>query len=405
MTTQSKLLAFALALALPACGDTDENGDDPGAGNDFAEIAFDAARLTRDVDAPNNSARPAGVAALGDKLFVALGNLTVDCMVPAGPGYLAVVDLAAAPEAGEAGYALIELPEGCRNPQNVLGWEAGNRVFVACAGEFGWGATPSEALVAVDASSGQALFTTRLGCGAGEAECTAATPGKMAMAGDWLLVGDASSGRLFAVDPMTGAVDAARPDGVHLCDPHPETFWNMTGDIVSTDAGVFATCFATSEIVRLDASLQNATRLVLGSGAQLLAAHGAELLVGDTLDNALYALDLTQAALTPVNGSDRLGMAANQLLVDGEKAYAIASTDNAVQVIDLSLARGGDFSTARTVDQIPTASTTSPLATNTNPYAAALAGDSLFVTLLGACTPDGDAAGNRLIRIDLGGEE
>ncbi|MBQ4334416.1 MAG: hypothetical protein IJC63_03515, partial [Myxococcaceae bacterium] len=174
---------------------------------------------------------------------------------------------------------------------------------------------------------------------------------------------------------------------------------------VSTDAGVFATCFATSEIVRLDASLQNATRLVLGSGAQLLAAHGAELLVGDTLDNALYALDLTQAALTPVNGSDRLGMAANYLLVNGDTAYAIASTDNAVQVIDLLLARGGDFSTARTVDQIPTASTTSPLATNTNPYAAALAGDSLFVTLLGACTPDGDAAGNRLIRIDLGGEE
>ncbi len=405
MNTPQKLFALALALALPACGDTNESGDDSGTGYDFAEIAFDAALLTRDAAAEANAARPAGVAALGGKLFVALGNLTVDCMQPAGPGYLAVVDLANAPEEGEAGYDLIELPEGCRNPQNVLGWEAGERVFVACAGEFGWGATPSEALVAVDASSGQALFTTRLGCGADESACVAATPGKMAMAGDWLLVGDASSGRLFAVDPMTGAVDPARPDGIHLCDPHPETFWNMTGDIVSTDAGVFATCFATSEVVRLDASLQNATSLVLGSGAQLLASHGGELLVGDTLDNALYALDLTQAALTPVSGSDRLGMAANQLLVAGDMAYAVTSTDNAVQVIDLSMARDGDYSTARTVDQISTASTTSPLATNTNPYAAAIADGALFVTLLGACTPDGDAAGNRLIRVDLGGEE
>ena len=69
------------------------------------------------------------------------------------------------------------------------------------------------------------------------------------------------------------------------------------------------------------------------------------------------------------------------------------------------MARDGDYSTARTVDQISTASTTSPLATNTNPYAAAIADGALFVTLLGACTPDGDAAGNRLIRVDLGGEE
>ena len=165
---------------------------------------------------------------------------------------------------------------------------------------------------------------------------------------------------------------------------------------------MFATCFATSELVNLAESLNVLASQVIGSGAQLLARHGSELLVGDTLDNALYALDLASAPLVRVTGSDRLGPAANQILVAGDRAYVITSIDNAVQVIDLAAARAGDFSTVRTIDQIPTPSSASPLATNTNPYAGALVGDALYVTLLGACTVDGDAAGNRLVRLDLG---
>ncbi len=412
MTRHTTALALALALAATACGDANpstSSGDPlpdagPGevVGHDFSEIAFEAAHLSRDEGVAVNSARPAGIAALGGKLFVALGNLTVDCLAPAGPGYLAVVDLASAPAEGEMPYRLIELPASCRNPQNVLAWEKGARIFVACAGQFGYGAEPSEALVAVDGAREEVLFATALGCAEEGEACARATPGKMAMLGEVLLVGDASSARLFAVDPVSGAVEPAHPEGVHLCDPHPLTSWNMAGDLLATETGVFATCFATSELVHLDAALGILSRQTIGSGAQLLARHGSELLVGDTLDSALYAFDLDSAPLAQLPGSDRLGQAANQLLVDGDRAYAITSTDNTVQVIDLALARGSDFSRARTIDQIPTPTRTSPLATNTNPYLGVMVDGALYVTLMGACTVDGDAAGNRLIRLDLG---
>lgn len=410
--------ALAVALATAACGDAGTSSEDPSStpdagiagtgGHDFTEIAFDAARLIRDEGVTANSARPAGIAALDGKLFVALGNLTVDCMKPAGPGYLAVIDLEVPPAEGEAAYRLIELPADCRNPQNVLAWGAGTdeaRVFVSCSGEYGWGATPSEALLAIDSKREEILFTTTFGCEGVAEGCVPVTPGKMVMADGVLLVGDASSGRLFAVDPGTGATLPAHPNGVHLCDLHPQTFWNMTGDLLVTAAGVFATCVATSELVHLDGTLNVLSSQVIGSGAQLLARHGDELLVGDTLDNALYGLDLAETPPARVPGSDRLGAAANQILVVDDRAYVITSTDNTVQVIDLESPRAGDHSTARTIDQIPTPSSASPLATNTNPYAGAIAGGSLYVTLLGACTVDGDVAGNRLIRLDLGGND
>ncbi|MDR0965784.1 MAG: hypothetical protein LBM75_04670 [Myxococcales bacterium] len=390
-------LSIALALVTAACS----TSDGPERSNTFEELlVFDAAALKKDDGVAANSARPAGIAAVAGKLFVALGNLTLDCMAPAGPGYLAVIDLASTETTEEeAGYRLIELPSACRNPQNVLAWEdsVAPRVFVACAGEYGWGETPSEALVAVDAVNEAPLFTTVFdGAGA------AVTPGKMARLGSSLLVGDGNAGRLFRIDANSGELDPAFEQGIELCAPHATLGWQMTGDVLVSESSVFATCFATSELVELDADLNLVSTRVIGSGAQVLASTGDELLVGDTIDNALYAFDLSHEPIAQVQGSDRLGMATNQILVNGDRAFAITSTDNTIQVIDLSKARGGDFSTARVVDQIPTASSTSPDATNTNPYLGAIAGGHLYVTLMGACTPDGDTAGNRLIRVELG---
>lgn len=399
-------LFFTLTLSLTAFACSDSVSKAPSLMNAFAEIHFDASHLIKDEGVTANSTRPAGVANVAGKLFVALGNLTPDCMRPAGPGYLAIIDLPLGEASDKSAYRLVELPSECRNPQNLLAWDGagaldGNvspRVFVACAGQYGYGVTPSEALIAVEADSEKVLFTVTF---PESASGSAMTPGKMAMLNSRLLVGDGSAGRLFAVDAQSGVIDANHPKGISLCDPHPTQFLQMTGDVLVTENGVFTTCFATSELIHLDLDLNLLSSQSVGSGAQLLARHGEELLVGDTLDNALYAFDLTQSPLAKVSGSDRLGMAANQLLVESDRAYAITSTDNTIQVIDLGPVHAGDFSTGRIIDQIPTVSSTSADATNTNPYLGAIVEGQLYVTLMGACSVDGDVAGNRLIRIEL----
>ena len=400
---------FPLAALLPAlpllasCG----GSSDPKP-NDFTEIAFSAADLKKDPGVEQNSARPAGVAAAQGKLFVALGNLTVDCMMPAGPGYLAVIDLTTDGGGSGAPYRLTELPSTCRNPQNVVANADGTRVFVSCSGQFGYGETPSEAVVAVDADTEQPVFTARLGCTALDSDaCRPATPGKMAFLADGsLLVGDAGAGRIFHLDAATGEQDASIRKGLSICADHPQQGWQMTGDIaVKSDGRVVVTCFATSELMFLDDKFTVYSGIRIGSGAQLLALNGDQLLIGDSLDNAVYSMNVASGHSDLLSGGDRTGKAPNQIIVRGGMAYVIASQDNAVQVIDLSKDRPGTLGPERTVRQIPTVSSASPDATNTNPYLAAAEGDSLYVTLLGACTADGDEAGNRLVRIHIGDAE
>ncbi len=398
-----RFLALAAFLSLlTACG-----GSDKIAANDFSEIFFDASGLKKDAGIERNSARPAGVAAAGGKLFVALGNLTIDCLQPAGPGYLAVIDLETDGKS-DAAYRLTELPAACRNPQNVLANADGTRVFVSCSGQFGYGETPSEAVVAVDTDTEQPLFTVRLGCTELDSDdCRPATPGKMAFLADGsLLVGDSGDGRIFHFDAETGAQDATLRKGLSICAKHPELGWQMTGDIVvKNDGRIFATCFTTSELMFLDDKFTVYSGKTIGSGAQLLALNGEQLLIGDSMDNALYSMNVASGHSDLLSGGDRLGKAPNQIIVKDGLAYVIASQDNVIQVIDLSKDRPGTLGAGRTIQQIPTRTSTSADATNTNPYLGTIEGDSLYVTLLGSCTADGDAAGNRIVRVGIGNVE
>ncbi len=166
-------------------------------------------------------------------------------------------------------------------------------------------------------------------------------------------------------------------------------------------ATVVATCFNTGELVGMDDNLVPQASVVIGGGPQSLAAHAGKLLIADTSDEALYEVDPLPTPPTKAAGGDKLGKAANQVLVSGTKAFVINSTDNNVQVLDLTRAMPGSLDNSRTVAQVPSSLTSS--AANTNPYFGTFIGDKLYVTLLGTFTPDGAAAGNRILELDVSG--
>lgn len=166
---------------------------------------------------------------------------------------------------------------------------------------------------------------------------------------------------------------------------------------------VFATCFNSGELVGLDDQLVPVSRALVGAGPQALARSGARLLAADALDNALYRFAPQAAPLAKEPGSDRLGHAANQVVVREGRAYVVNSTDNTVQVLDLSRAAPAaeQPDTSRTVDEIPTKPLEAASAANTSPSFAAFAADKLYVTLVGTCDAAGDLAGNRILELDV----
>lgn len=179
------------------------------------ELVFQAADYTKDAAATANSSRPSGVAAVGTKLFVAIGNLTPDCTAPAGPGYLAVVDTAADPLASHA----TKLPDECRNPGFVLA--SADRVYVTCVGANGV-STPQAALVVLDPATEKVLKTTtfkqcdKAAETTGPNACKPPVPGRMTLHRDRLIIADTNAGRLLVTD-LDGNVAAGFENGVDIC--------------------------------------------------------------------------------------------------------------------------------------------------------------------------------------------
>jgi DNA-binding beta-propeller fold protein YncE len=179
------------------------------------ELAFVASDYEKDAAIAKSSPRPAGLASIGKKLYVAVGNLKPDCFGSAGPGYVAVVDTSAATLSAKN----IKLPKECRNPGFVA--TAGSRVFVSCAGSYGYGAGVEEALVVLESFNDSVVRTTTFPrCGPndpfdGPAACKTAVPGRLAVRGQRVYVADNNAGRLFAVD-LGGNIVSAK-EGVKIC--------------------------------------------------------------------------------------------------------------------------------------------------------------------------------------------
>ncbi len=179
------------------------------------ELVFDAAAYEKNTGVAANAPRPAGVAAVGTKVFVAIGNLTPNCAGPAGPGYLAVVETSATDLVpGNP----IKLPAECTNPGFVLA--SGGRLYVSCGGSWGYG-TSGEALAVVDAATEKVLKTTTFARCQNPAEkgpnaCKTVVPGRLALHGNRVLIADSNAGRLLATD-LDGTPVAGLEQGVTLC--------------------------------------------------------------------------------------------------------------------------------------------------------------------------------------------
>jgi hypothetical protein len=247
--TSPSFVAFAAdrlyVTLVGTCGDAGALGDVAGnrlleidvseiPGKVTRELVFRAEDFKKD-EAAANSPRPSGLAARGSLLYVAIGNLNLNCVGSAGPGYLAVVDTAAETLSART----IELPAACRNPAAVLTTE--DRIYVTCPGSYGWGATADEALVVLDAVSEQVLQTTQFprcaGFEDGPQACRTAVPGRMTQHGDRLLIADSNAGRLLVTD-LDGKIPSGLEQGVHICAPicygeDNTSCYQFTSDVLS----------------------------------------------------------------------------------------------------------------------------------------------------------------------------
>ena len=179
------------------------------------ELHFNAADYDKDAGVTANSPRPAGLAVVGKKIYVAIGNLNPSCFGSAGPGYVAVVDSVTMTVTRN-----VKLPAECRNPGFIA--TAGTRVYVSCAGSYGFGAGIEEALSVIDSTTDAVVKTTTFPrCGPadpfdGPNACKTAVPGRLAIRGTRVYVADNNAGRIFTTD-LDGKIVPGTEKGKTIC--------------------------------------------------------------------------------------------------------------------------------------------------------------------------------------------
>jgi len=143
--------------------------------------------------------RPVGIAAYRGSIYVALSNLDGSALpLPAGPGMLAQLNVATDPVVPIPIY----LPSTCLNTYWLV--TAGDTLYVSCSGlgtrdtSYHLTAIDRSAVVAVVADGGITLWN-----GACDGGCFGASPGRFAVLGNRLYIGD-QLGRMFVIDNLDG---------------------------------------------------------------------------------------------------------------------------------------------------------------------------------------------------------
>jgi hypothetical protein len=159
-------------------------------------ISLGALDLRFDAGAPTLP-RPVGIAAYQGSIYVALSNLD-SSFNPGGPGMLAQVPT----DAGAV--SAVYLPTACLNTYWLVA--AGDTLYVSCSGRatrdstFHLTAIDSSGVVAITADGGMSVWN-----GSCDGGCFGAVPGRFAVLGDRLYLGD-QLGRIFVLQNVNGGL-------------------------------------------------------------------------------------------------------------------------------------------------------------------------------------------------------
>ena len=318
-----KRTAICLSL-IAACSGADRPPPVP-------TIPLPSGTALKPFDAGHGSfAHPAGMAQMGDKVYVALGNSDLPYFTPSGPGMLAAVD------PGSGAVSTIDLGgsggKQCLSPGFVRA--SGNYLYVTCTGEYG--SSTGAAILEVDPA----------GTGSVRRSLSPATnPQGVAVAGNRLWYGDTASGRIFPVD-MGTFTSAGEP--VALGCPQgtdPSRAYRYVPDLMSAGGDLYALCASDigGALYRLDPTT-GAVKSQVAVGpipTELTSTGDGRIAVVNSGDNTIMLITPGNPTLSaPV----ALTLPNVQTLQDirshGQFLYTVASQTNTVQKVDLN-AQGG----------------------------------------------------------------
>ena len=302
-------------LLLAACG-----GSQPAP---LPKITLPPGSSLRPYDAAHpGTARPYGATELGGKVYVALGNLNGYDV--AGPGFLAgIVPSTNATDLFDLGG---DNGRACQNAFSVK--TDGSRLYVACSGDFNTGG--GHALVEVDPRSPGTKRTLTLP--------TSFSPGGIAITTNRIWVANGVTAELLAIDPQTFAA-AGAPVPLECHDERSA----YAADIIAAGGDLYAICGSAiaGRLYRLDpATGALRGKVVVGAiPTSLIEVGDGRIAVLCSGDSTLWmatpgASGAVSAALAYTYASGTASL--QEVRAAGRFLYTTASLSNTVQKIDIS---------------------------------------------------------------------
>ena len=264
-------------------------------------------------------ARPAGMADLNGKAWVALNNMDAGYMVR-GPGFLAAV----VPSTGAT--ALIDLggadERRCKNAGFVRVGD--NKLYVTCAGDYSDGS--GTAIVEVDPIAGAVTRSVS----------APISPAGVAAAPTRIWFGDGASGHLYPIDKASFAVTGA-PVPIQC----PAAGYSTTNDVAVIGGDLYAICSNDQGGVlsRLDASTGAAkgTADIGPIGVALTQTGDGRIAIVSGGDNKLRLVTVSGTKMTvEVAYTFAQATSLQDVRARDQFLFTVASGTNTVEKIDLS---------------------------------------------------------------------
>ncbi len=300
-----------------------------------ASIALpDGSQLKPYDPAKPGQARPQGLAAAAQRVYVTLSNQRDTATFPenAGPGFLA----AFVPSTGAITLVDLGGSDGrqCQNPGFVRA-SADGRLYAPCSGNFS-GTDVSRAIVEVDPLAN--TVTRRAAIPDGR------VPNGVAPAATKIWTGDAYTTTVFSIDKAAFTADAADPVPVD-CTKSKNGF-SYVADVMVIGGDVWALCASdvSGELYRLD-PVTGAVKAHVTVGpnpTELAGLDDGQVLVVNAGDNTLSLVTPSGSTLSAqkILTFQSSTAALQDVRTFGRIVFTVASSSNTAQRIDLD-AQGG----------------------------------------------------------------